>query len=164
MIRRVIAILLNFWVILAIFLLSGVLLVASYSLLRPVPDGQVARPPATAALTIIPAPTPTLPGTTPTPANSPTATPELSPTPPEGILAPGAYVQILGTGGDGLRLRTGAGLDFDVRYLGLEAEVFQVRDGPKQVDDYTWWHLVAPYDESRNGWAVSEYLSVIQNP
>jgi hypothetical protein len=51
-----------------------------------------------------------------------------------------------------------------VRFLGLEAEVFQVSDGPRQVDGYTWWFLVAPYDASVQGWAVANYLAVVQNP
>jgi hypothetical protein len=48
--------------------------------------------------------------------------------------------------------------------LGAEAEVFQVSDGPREIDGYTWWYLVGPYDESRRGWAVANYLSVVQNP
>ncbi|HZD55175.1 MAG TPA: hypothetical protein VE136_00510, partial [Anaerolineales bacterium] len=83
---------------------------------------------------------------------------------PSGEVAIGAYVQITGTGGDGLRLRTGPGLSNEVRFLGLESEVFEVRDGPQEADGYTWWYLVAPFDETRNGWAVSGFLSVVQNP
>ena len=73
-------------------------------------------------------------------------------------------MQITGTGGDGLRLRTEPGLNADVRILGAEAEVFLVQDGPRQVDGYTWWDLVGPYDSTRRGWAVSNYLAVVQNP
>ena len=76
----------------------------------------------------------------------------------------GARVQIKGTGGDGLRLRTDPGLENDVLLVGSEAEVFLVNDGPVEMDDYTWWYLVGLYDETRVGWAVSNYLSVIQNP
>ena len=83
---------------------------------------------------------------------------------PTWVIAVGAYVQISGTGGDGLRLRTDPGLDSEVRILGAESEVFQVEDGPKDVDGFTWWYLVGPYDASRRGWAVSNYLSVVQNP
>jgi hypothetical protein len=117
-----------------------------------------------AVLTVIPLPTETpLP-----PTLSPTAviTPTLTslPLPPPGNFNIGDYVQITGTGGDGLRLREEPGLESMVRLLGSEAEVFQVRDGPRQVDNYTWWYLVAPYDESRRGWAVANYLSLVQNP
>jgi hypothetical protein len=76
----------------------------------------------------------------------------------------GAYVQITGTGGDGLRLRADPGLDGEVRFLALESEMFQVMDGPRQEGDYSWWFLVAPYDEKVKGWAVANYLTIVQNP
>jgi hypothetical protein len=63
-----------------------------------------------------------------------------------------------------LRLRSEPGLNGVVRFLGLESEVFQVKDGPRQVDDYTWWFLVAPYDASIQGWAVGNFLVPAQNP
>ncbi len=112
-----------------------------------------------AALTVLPAPTGT-------------STP--SPTPPvtltastlsggEGIVI-GAYVQISGTEGQGLRLRAAPGLDGALLFLGYDAEVYQVRDGPRQADGYTWWYLVAPYDETRAGWAAADFLTVIATP
>jgi hypothetical protein len=73
-------------------------------------------------------------------------------------------VQIIGTGGDGLRLRDQPGLDGKVLLLGSEAEVFRVQDGPREVDGYTWWYLVGPFDETRRGWAVANYLQIVQNP
>jgi hypothetical protein len=76
----------------------------------------------------------------------------------------GAYVQITGTGGDGLRLRADPGLEGEVRFLALESEIFQVTDGPRQEGDYTWWFLVAPYDDKVKGWAVANYLTIVQNP
>jgi len=48
--------------------------------------------------------------------------------------------------------------------LGSEAEVFRVQDGPREVDGYTWWYLVGPFDETRRGWAVANYLQIVQNP
>lgn len=113
---------------------------------------------ATAALSLIPAPTKTPP---PPPA---TETP-IHPTPiPPGIIGIEVYVQVIGTGGDGLRLREGPGLDQEQRFLGLEAEIFQVIDGPIQADEYTWWHLESPHAEDRHGWAVSEYLDIVDEP
>ncbi len=63
-----------------------------------------------------------------------------------------------------MRIRTDAGLKGDVRFLGAEAEVFQVKDGPKDLDGFTWWYLVSPSDSSRRGWAVANYLAAVQNP
>ena len=65
---------------------------------------------------------------------------------------------------DGLRIRTDPSLQGQIKFVGIEAEVFQVKDGPREVDGYTWWLLVAPYDETLNGWAVGDYLEIIQNP
>jgi len=63
-----------------------------------------------------------------------------------------------------LRMRSRPGLEGEIRFLGYEAEVFHVTDGPQSADGYTWWYLVAPYDESIQGWAVANFLAVVQNP
>jgi hypothetical protein len=112
-----------------------------------------------AALTIIPAPSAT---STISPEESViTQTPEAQTI---GGISVGQYVQISGTGGDGLRLRNGAGRNFDPLFLGFESEVFQVTDGPKLADGLTWWFLTAPYDAKRKGWAAADYLSVVAKP
>ena len=76
----------------------------------------------------------------------------------------GAFVQISGTGGSGLNLRAEPDLDSDIRYLGLESEVFKVQDGPVETDEFTWWYIAGFSDNTRSGWAVSNFLEVIQNP
>lgn len=123
-------------------------------------------PPAgsTAIITVVARPTATeaLPTSTPTVAAPPVET-DL-PNPPGEDIAVDAYVQVTGTGGGGLRLREGPGLDRPVRILGAEEEIFLVVDGPQQVDNYTWWYLVGPFDETRHGWAVSNFMRVVQNP
>jgi hypothetical protein len=73
----------------------------------------------------------------------------------------GAYVQVSGTGVSGLRLRSGPGTSNPHRFIGMEEEVFEVKDGPQFSDGFTWWYLEAPYDSSRSGWAAGEYLSVV---
>lgn len=121
------------------------------------------KPLGTAVLYIIPAPE----DTKPVPTATPTLTPEpvIQPDPPGGVgVSVGALVQISGTGGTGLRIRTDPNLQGQVKFLGLEAEVFQVKDGPRQADGYSWWFLEAPYDTTLNGWAVGDFLQVIQNP
>jgi hypothetical protein len=145
-------------------LVALVLLAATLGLLWYTRPGPAAAGPATAVLNIIPAPTDTSPAPTATAQQSPTPTSQVPPSPGPGMIANGGYVQIAGTQGDGLRLRTEPGLESQVRILGAESEVFQVEDGPVEKDGYTWWYLVGPYDESRRGWAVSNYLEVVQNP
>ncbi len=114
-----------------------------------------------AVLTVIPAPSATSPfAPTPTPGASPDTTPTAS----AGQIAIGSYVQISGTDGQGLRIRSAPGLNSDPLFLGNDSEVFVVKDGPKQADGYTWWYLVAPYDQTRTGWAASNYLSIVPPP
>lgn len=113
---------------------------------------------APADLTVIPAPTSTS-SAPPTPTIDPFA-PIAAPT---GI-AIGNYVQIAGTNGEGLRIRSDPGLNGNFEFLGYDSEVFIVQDGPSEVDGFVWWYLVAPYDETRNGWAAADFLSYIPAP
>ena len=83
---------------------------------------------------------------------------------PDNEIAIGAYIQITGTEGVGLRLRAGPGLSTELLFLGEDSEVFQVKDGPKEADGYTWWYIVAPYDDSRAGWAAANFLTVVPPP
>lgn len=120
----------------------------------------------TPILTVIALPTSTPTVLTPTPeaTSTPSAAPPTALPAGGGDITLESYVQIAGTGGDGLRLRTEPGLDTEVRMLAFEAEIFQVRDGPREADDYLWWYLVAPIDESQHGWAVANFLEVVQEP
>jgi len=149
------------WVILGGVLFGLILSGVFLALLLLLRGSQPAQGAVTAIINITPLPTET-PKALPTATATPAAT--LPPTPLPGVISVGAYVQISGTGTDGLRLRETPGLDGRVRFVGIEAEVFLVQDGPREADGYTWWLLVAPYDENVRGWAVANYLAVIQNP
>jgi hypothetical protein len=115
---------------------------------------------ATPQLTKIAAPTQT-------PENTPAAA---TPTPtatsifflPDGVIGVGAYVQVTGTNGAGLRMRAEPGLAGTVNFTALDAEVFLVIDGPVDADGYTWWYLEAPYDKTRNGWSAGDFLTPIE--
>lgn len=155
----------NFWVLAgAVAIAIGLLCLAAIllSTIRPTPAPSS---PATAVLYVIPYLSPTPPPSTPT-VDPTQMGPEGSvpPSPPPGEVAVGAAVQVTGTGGDGLRLRSEPGLQAEVKYLGLEGEIFTVEEGPILADSYTWWFLIAPYDETVRGWAVSNYLKAVQNP
>ena len=146
------------WVILVGILVAGGLIVALGVLvyLLPLPVEQEGT--AQSLLTVIPAPTPTATPTkavfTPTPTTPPSI---------DGIYV-GGYVQISGTDGAGLRLRSGPGTSNSSRLLGMDAEVFQVKDGPQTANNFTWWFIESPYDPERSGWAASEYLRVVNQP
>jgi len=118
--------------------------------------------PATAALTVIPSMSGTITPTAkdPIPSESPSETSTLEP----GIFGIGAFAQVGGTEGEGLRLRQGPGLGYEIQFLGLDGELFQVGDGPVDADGYQWWFLIGSYDETRQGWAVVDYLSLLPSP
>ncbi len=113
------------------------------------PDEAVAN--ATATLILVDSPTPEL-------------TPTIPPPQVEGVVQIGGLVQVVNTGGDGLRLRLEPGLAGEVNYLALEFEVLQVQNGPREVDGFIWWSLVAEADSTRNGWGAENWLQVVRGP
>ena len=106
-----------------------------------------------------------IPYATPTVTPSPTVSVENLGTPSivvEGITV-GTVVQIVETGGLGLRLRQNPGTTGTIQFVGQELELFTVVNGPVEQDDYVWWYLESPYDASRSGWAAASYLMVIES-
>jgi len=149
----------NRWVILGAILFAGFLTLItaiSIGLTSPLQSSTIGFAPAD--LTMIPAPT----ATSSAPA-TPTIDP-FAPSPTPAGLAVGSYVQISGTEGQGLRIRSKPGLGGEFVFLGYDSEVFVVQDGPQTVDGYIWWYLVAPYDNTRAGWAASDFLTFIPAP
>jgi hypothetical protein len=138
-------------------LLLFLILILNWSRPPKTPVGVV-----TAALTVIPVPT-----ITNTPViitNTLESDLDYPEAPPIGDFRVGTFVKISGTGGAGLRLRFNPGLEAEPQFLGIDDEIFKIEDGPEESDGYTWWYLVAPFDPSRSGWAVSNYLEVVQEP
>jgi hypothetical protein len=151
--------LLNKWVLLGALLLAGLLTLItaiSIGLTSARQNGAVGFAPAD--LTVIAAPTSTS-------SAPPTATKDpFAPSPTPTGIAIGNYVQISGTEGEGLRIRVQPGLNGEPQFLGYDSEVFIVQDGPQEADGFVWWYLVAPYDETRVGWAAADFLSFIPAP
>ena len=85
-------------------------------------------------------------------------------TPAPGQIVVGTVVQISGTQGVGLRIRSDPGLNSKQLFLGFDTEAYTVMDGPRQVDGYTWYYLAAINDQTRTGWAASNFLTVIPKP
>jgi len=155
---------LNFKIILAAIIFALVVFGIFVGLLWSSRAKGSSQTPATAILNIIDAPTetPVAQPATPTIAVTPTSTQEV---PPQGgDIAIGDYVQVSGTGGDGLRLHKSAGVSSEVQYIAIESEVFVVKDGPMSADGYIWWLLQDPYSENATGWGVANYLAIVQNP
>jgi hypothetical protein len=130
--------------------------------------GLILRPSAlpagdpTPILTVIPGPSAT-PQATQTPVTlQATATPTIPAGSGEGIRV-GALVEVFGTSGDGLRLRSEPDLQASILVLGVDTEVFQVEDGPVEAEGFQWWYLINPYDTAKQGWAVSTYLRALSS-
>jgi hypothetical protein len=101
----------------------------------------------TAGLAIVPAPSATSILPTDTAVQYLTPTSDLPPSPLPNMIGIGSLVQIFRTEGTGLNIRTAPGLDSEVRFLAYDAEVFEVQDGPIEIDAshtihpflYCWW-------------------------
>ena len=151
------------WVIIGAILIGLLLVAGAFAVLdytRPQP-AQPGIP--TAEIAMISAPTST-PVITAAPPQTPTPTADIPPAPIPGVLSPGAIVQIVGTGGEGLNLRAIPGLQSNIQYLGFESEVFTIVEGPVEKDGFVWWRLVGFYDETRSGWGASNFLEIVQTP
>jgi hypothetical protein len=83
---------------------------------------------------------------------------------PGSAIQVGMTVHISGTGGDGLRIRKEPGVNATPLFMGADNEEFIVKDGPQTADNLTWWYIVAPFDEKRQGWAAANYLAPNLNP
>jgi hypothetical protein len=148
---------LNPWVIAGAVLTASILIVISFFAAGTLFPEYQNNYSGDAVLTVIPIPTYT---NTPVPTE-PLVTPTIETV--IGIQV-GSNVQIKGTEGEGLRLRRNPSLRGEIVYLGLEGEIFLISGGPEEQDGYIWWQLVAPLNESRTGWAVSNFLQPAQSP
>lgn len=153
----------NPWVILGALVIACILTTISLGIYTLSSRGRNAGAPSTAVLAVIPAATITPTGES-AQGEVPGSAEQTPPSPPPGELAVGAYVQVTGTGGDGLRMRDKPGLDGKILFVASESEVFEVAKGSVEMDGYSWWRLVGPFDDTRQGWAVANYLEVVQKP
>ena len=149
------------WMLLVVVMVVGAVFVISWVAVLAVRSGNPPRPSPTAVVVVM-FPTAGPPGSEATleVALPPQPTATIPPA-PAGDLNLGDSVRVIGTGGDGLRLRVGPGLQETPNYLALENEVLVVQSGPSIADGFTWWFLVDPADDTRNGWAVENYLEVV---
>lgn len=144
------------WLWLAIAFLVVLILAAVVYLAREALPTQLPVVEVTATPTVAqPSSTPEQAPLTPTPTSeAPTATPE--PSPSKADIEPGIKVEVVGTGIDGLRIRSGPGLNYTSLKIVPDGETFTVLEGPEEADDLRWWRLK---DEAGTiGWAAENYL------
>ena len=116
-------------------------------------------------------PTPTLILWTPTPVPTPAASPAPTSTkPPDSTptispdIAIGRYVQVVGTGGYGLSLRSGPGENYTRMDVALEGEILVVVDGPTAASGSEWWKIQDRENVEREWWAVGNFLQPVDHP
>ncbi|MBN1428992.1 MAG: hypothetical protein JXB07_11450 [Anaerolineae bacterium] len=73
----------------------------------------------------------------------------------------GSIISIQGTGKDGLSVRQGPGLDYQYVFVANEGDQFEVQDGPREANGYTWWYITDPQNPDRFGWAVANFMQVV---
>jgi hypothetical protein len=151
-----------FWIglglVLGLALLAGAMLLGPWFLAgsgTSLPEPQMTIIPYPTLTTMAVLPTPTLPQASPSPQAEGT---------PSGRFLVGELVEVRGTEGDALRLRSEPGLQARILFLGEEHEVFEVVDGPQDADGYEWWLIRDPYQTSKQGWAVGRFLGSLESP
>ena len=130
---------------------------AAYIYFLPAPAGVGVVP--TTSIFVIDGPTATIPAPTATNLPPATATPEII---TDTGIKVGSLVQIAGTDGEGLNLRSEPSTSSSIQFLGYDLELFEVVDGPIEAEGYWWWYLQTPVEHTRSGWAVEEYLDIIE--
>lgn len=136
---------------------AGVLLLAVLLIVTAAMRGAGERPPAAPVVTVVPRPSATVAVVAP-PSPTPTETPMPQVAADPSSISIGGLVEVVGTEGDGLRLRQDPSTNGTILALAGESEVFTVQDGPVEADGRTWFYLVSPSDPARSGWAVADFL------
>ena len=82
-----------------------------------------------------------------------------------GLAAPQVGVNrqviVVDVGAQQLNVRDTAGvIGTTVLFRAEEGTIFNVVDGPQQVDGLLWWKIQAPNNTARTGWAASNYLQI----
>lgn len=77
-------------------------------------------------------------------------------------LSVGVQVSVANVGDQELNVRDVPGVTgSQVLFRAVEGTEFSIVDGPQQADGFTWWQIQDPTTAQR-GWAVANYLNVVQ--
>ena len=98
--------------------------------------------------------------------SSPAAVAQTSPVDPNAqvpVTIVGPTVQVIGTGTNGLNVRSGPSTQFSVKFLGQDGQKYTLMEGPQEADGEEWWHIQDPNNPSNDGWAVRRFLTVVQS-
>ncbi len=71
----------------------------------------------------------------------------------------GVLVRVKGTEGQGLRFRSGAGVNFASITILQDGDILTVVGGPEKADGFNWWHLEA--SDGSTGWTIARNLQAV---
>ncbi len=106
-----------------------------------------------------PRPTAVVWTTTPTPIPMELPTPTPAPVTPG--MEIGVRVQVIGTGGAGLNIRSEPGTEAERVAVATEGEALLVVGGPRDADGYVWWFVRDEVTPEREGWAAQDFLALV---
>jgi hypothetical protein len=88
-----------------------------------------------------------------------TPVPSPSPAPVAGNIEEGQSVRVTGTGTEGIRFRSGPGMDYITLSILPDGTELVVLEGPEEADGFIWWRLET--DDGTAGWAADEWLAAV---
>jgi len=108
----------------------------------------------TAVLNITPyLPSPTLPNT---PENSSSIDEQETSIP--GVFTTDMHVQVINTGGDGLKIHSEPAIESDTLTIAPEGSLWIIIEGPTILEGRVWWKMWSD-ENGTTGWAVQDYLT-----
>lgn len=102
------------------------------------------------------------PTTAPTAASAPTEpppAPTAEPTQGPAVIAIGATVEVGGTSGIGLSLRSGPSVAEPLVRVAKDGEQLVIVEGPVDADGYTWWKV--HNDLGADGWGAAAFMTLV---
>lgn len=100
------------------------------------------------------------PGTTPPPANGAATPPAEIPPASGGEIAVGATVEVIGTDGAGVNVRSMASTEGEIIATFFDGTILEVTGESVAAEDFIWWPVIS--EEGIEGYVVQEYLEVIE--
>jgi len=141
--------------LLLLLLLAVVLWWGARTLFPP----PVATPTPAVVATLRPLATPTPAATTAATVSVVTPVPTPTPAPKVAAISVGQTVLIGGTDEEGIRFRSGPGLDYVTLVVLEEGTKLKALEGPQEADGFVWWRL--EMEDGTIGWAAEEWLEPI---
>ncbi|CAN5526847.1 hypothetical protein BH20CHL1_BH20CHL1_07200 [soil metagenome] len=98
--------------------------------------------------------------TTPPAGNGAATTPPDVPPTTGGEIAVGSTVEVIGTGGTGVNVRSQASTDGEIIATFIDGTILEVTGDSVPAEDFIWWPVIS--EEGIQGYVVQEYLEAVE--